>query len=64
MDTTTSSAVTVSGAASEGRSVGTFGVVDYIIFSLLFLVSAAIGIYFAVVDRRKKSSENYLLAGR
>ena len=48
----------------ENRSVGTFSVVDYCVFGGLFFISAAIGVYFAIVDRKKKSSENYLLAGR
>uniref|UniRef100_H2Z0C9 Sodium/solute symporter n=1 Tax=Ciona savignyi TaxID=51511 RepID=H2Z0C9_CIOSA len=42
----------------------TFSTADYAVFGSLFLVSAFIGLYFAFVDRNKKTSENYLLAGR
>ena len=40
---------------------------DYFVFISMLLVSAIIGIYFMIKDRRKqklKSLENYLLAGR
>ncbi|XP_050390523.1 sodium-dependent multivitamin transporter isoform X2 [Patella vulgata] len=42
----------------------TFGVVDYVLFSIILIISAAIGFFFAVKDRKKDSSSNFLLAGR
>lgn len=44
--------------------VAYFGLVDYIVFVALFLVSLAIGIYFAVVDRKSPDPEQYLMGGR
>lgn len=42
-----------------------FGVVDYIIFSLILLISTVIGIYFAWKTRKRETSPTeYLLAGR
>ena len=40
-----------------------FGTVDYAIFSAILIVSAAIGFYFAWVDRRKTTIKDYMLAG-
>lgn len=40
----------------------TFGTWDFVIFGLVLLLSAAIGIYFAWVDR-KKDSEEYMMGG-
>lgn len=45
-------------------NISAFTALDYVIFGCLFLVTAVIGIYFAIVDRKEKTSENYLLAGR
>ena len=59
MASTTSSSVIYT-----ANSEKTFHVADYVIFGALFLVSALIGLYFAIVDRNKKSTENYSLAGR
>ncbi|GAB1600201.1 sodium-coupled monocarboxylate transporter 1-like [Argonauta hians] len=41
----------------------TFSAVDYVMFALLLLVSAAIGIYYAIVDRKKKTTKDFLMAG-
>ena len=57
---TTQSAVPM----TSNNDIGGFTVLDYCIFGLLFLISAGIGIYFAFKDRKKKTSDNYLLAGR
>ena len=40
----------------------TFGTWDFVIFGLVLLLSAGIGIYFAWVDR-KKDSEEYMMGG-
>lgn len=37
---------------------------DYVVFSLTLLFSAAIGLYYAIVDRKKDSEKEFLLAGR
>ena len=47
----------------------TFEPVDYVVFSVLLMVSAAVGIYFAVQEHRNKSkceetTTDYLMAGR
>ena len=41
-----------------------FGIVDYIIFALTLLLSSTIGIYLAYRQRKKLSSNEYLLAGK
>ena len=41
-----------------------FGTVDYIIFALTLLLSSTIGIYLAYRQRKKLSSNEYLLAGK
>uniref|UniRef100_A0A8D2MZC4 Solute carrier family 5 member 12 n=1 Tax=Zonotrichia albicollis TaxID=44394 RepID=A0A8D2MZC4_ZONAL len=37
---------------------------DYIVFAALFLVSASIGVFFAVKERKKKTSKEFLVGGR
>ena len=37
---------------------------DYAVFALTLLASLSIGVYFAVADRRKNTTEDYLLGGR
>uniref|UniRef100_A0A8B9PDT3 Solute carrier family 5 member 12 n=1 Tax=Apteryx owenii TaxID=8824 RepID=A0A8B9PDT3_APTOW len=37
---------------------------DYVVFAALFLVSASIGIFFAIKERKKKSSKEFLVGGR
>ncbi|RUS84523.1 hypothetical protein EGW08_007692 [Elysia chlorotica] len=41
-----------------------FSPLDYVLFSAVLIVSAAIGLYNAWRDRRKRSLDDYLLAGR
>ena len=41
-----------------------FHAADYVVFALTLLLSAAIGVFYAIKDRKKNSSEEYLLAGR
>ena len=42
----------------------TFHAWDYVVFGVTLLLSAAIGLYYAIRDRNKNNSEEYLLAGR
>ncbi|XP_060555334.1 sodium-dependent multivitamin transporter-like [Ruditapes philippinarum] len=42
----------------------TFHPADYAVFGCTLAFSAAIGIFYAIKDRRKNNTENYLLAGR
>jgi Na+/proline symporter len=41
-----------------------FGTVDYVIFVLTLVVSAAIGIFYAWRDKKRQSTDNFLLGGR
>uniref|UniRef100_A0A3P9IT77 Solute carrier family 5 member 8 n=1 Tax=Oryzias latipes TaxID=8090 RepID=A0A3P9IT77_ORYLA len=49
---------------ASGTEANSFGVTDYVVFTLMLGASACIGVYFAWVDRRKKSSGNFLTGGR
>ncbi|XP_060576696.1 sodium-coupled monocarboxylate transporter 2-like [Ruditapes philippinarum] len=54
---------------ADGYSIDTgekrkFGTVDYVLFSLMFCFSAAIGFYHAYKDRNKKKTEDFHLGGR
>ncbi|NWI17278.1 SC5AC protein, partial [Crypturellus soui] len=37
---------------------------DYVVFAGLFLVSASIGVFFAIKERKKKTSKDFLVGGR
>ncbi|NXB24285.1 SC5AC protein, partial [Rhagologus leucostigma] len=37
---------------------------DYVVFAALFLVSASIGVFFAVKERKKKTSKEFLVGGK
>ncbi|NWR57304.1 SC5AC protein, partial [Bucorvus abyssinicus] len=37
---------------------------DYVVFAALFLVCASIGVFFAVKERKKKTSKEFLVGGR
>lgn len=41
-----------------------FQVWDYVVFGLTLCVSAAIGLYYAIKDRKKNSEKEFLLGGR
>lgn len=41
-----------------------FSLIDYTVFGIVLCISALIGIYFALVDRKKKSLDDFLLGGR
>ncbi|KAL5018667.1 hypothetical protein ScPMuIL_004389 [Solemya velum] len=42
----------------------TFHIVDYVLFSLTLLVSAAIGLFYAIKDRNKHDTAEFLVGGR
>ncbi|XP_066561563.1 sodium-coupled monocarboxylate transporter 1 [Amia ocellicauda] len=44
--------------------VGTFGIWDYVVFALMLIISAAIGIYYAIFDRGEKTTKDFLIGGR
>ncbi|NXJ01459.1 SC5AC protein, partial [Psophia crepitans] len=41
-----------------------FAAWDYVVFAALFLVSASIGVFFAVKERKKKTSNEFLVGGK
>ncbi|XP_052718701.1 sodium-dependent multivitamin transporter-like [Crassostrea angulata] len=41
-----------------------FGIPDYVIFVLTLVISAGIGLFYAWRDKRRQSTENFLLGGR
>lgn len=43
---------------------GSFVAVDYVVFALMLVVSAAVGVYYAWVDRGHRSSGDFLMGGR
>lgn len=54
----------VDGYSIDTGEKRTFGTVDYVVFSLMFCASAAIGFYHAYKDRHKKNTEDFHLGGR
>uniref|UniRef100_H2YWR7 Sodium-coupled monocarboxylate transporter 1 n=1 Tax=Ciona savignyi TaxID=51511 RepID=H2YWR7_CIOSA len=42
----------------------TFSVGDYVVFAIMLVASTLIGLFFAIRDRKKRNTEEYLLAGR
>ncbi|XP_041109855.1 sodium-coupled monocarboxylate transporter 1-like [Polyodon spathula] len=49
---------------SVSSAVGTFVVWDYAVFAGMLLISAAIGIYYAIADGGQKTSKDFLMGGR
>ncbi|XP_062338651.1 sodium-coupled monocarboxylate transporter 1 [Osmerus eperlanus] len=45
-------------------AVGSFVAEDYVVFALMLLVSAAIGVYYAIVGTGQSSSRDFLMGGR
>uniref|UniRef100_A0A673BKG1 Solute carrier family 5 member 8 n=1 Tax=Sphaeramia orbicularis TaxID=375764 RepID=A0A673BKG1_9TELE len=43
---------------------GSFAMGDYVVFALMLVMSAAVGIYYAWVDRDQRSSADFLMGGR
>uniref|UniRef100_A0A671LIN5 Uncharacterized protein n=1 Tax=Sinocyclocheilus anshuiensis TaxID=1608454 RepID=A0A671LIN5_9TELE len=48
----------------KSHTVGTFQVGDYVVFAFLFVVSSGIGVFFAIKERKKASSKEFLVGGR
>ena len=44
-------------------SYSKFSTVDYVLFGLILAVSTAIGIYYAIKDRRRNNTKTFLMAG-
>lgn len=44
--------------------IGSFVAADYAVFALMLLVSAAIGVYYAIVGRGQSSSREFLMGGQ
>uniref|UniRef100_A0A3P9CQZ1 Solute carrier family 5 member 8 n=1 Tax=Maylandia zebra TaxID=106582 RepID=A0A3P9CQZ1_9CICH len=45
-------------------AVTSFALADYVVFALMLVVSAAVGIYYAWVDRSRRNPGNFLTGGR
>ena len=41
-----------------------FSVVDYVVFSIMLVVSLGIGVYSAIQSRGRESTQDFLLGGR
>ncbi|XP_035227704.1 sodium-coupled monocarboxylate transporter 2-like [Stegodyphus dumicola] len=41
-----------------------FGTVDYVVFAAMLAISAGIGIWYAIVDRKKSDTQEFLMGGR
>ncbi|XP_076010514.1 sodium-coupled monocarboxylate transporter 1-like [Genypterus blacodes] len=50
--------------SGEPLVTGSFVAVDYVVFASMLMVSAAIGVYYAWVDREKTSTGEFLIGGR
>lgn len=49
----------------SGKAVlGSFGPADYVVFAVMLVVSAAVGVYYAWADRGPSSSGDFLTGGR
>eukprot|EP00079_Xenopus_tropicalis_P035067 XP_017948838.1 PREDICTED: sodium-coupled monocarboxylate transporter 2 [Xenopus tropicalis] len=48
----------------EIPTIKTFASWDYVVFAALFLVSAGIGVFFAIKERKKTSSADFLVGGK
>ncbi|CAK6949751.1 sodium-coupled monocarboxylate transporter 1-like [Scomber scombrus] len=50
--------------SGDSQVAGSFAVADYVVIALMLVVSAAVGVYFAWVDRGRGSSRDFLTGGR
>ncbi|XP_077316964.1 sodium-coupled monocarboxylate transporter 2 isoform X1 [Lithobates pipiens] len=48
----------------EEPPISNFSVWDYVVFGALLVVSASIGVFFAIKERRNKTSNEFLVGGR
>lgn len=44
--------------------VKSFAVWDYVVFAALFIISSGIGVFFAIKERKKATSREFLVGGR
>uniref|UniRef100_A0A8B9V2K1 Solute carrier family 5 member 12 n=1 Tax=Anas zonorhyncha TaxID=75864 RepID=A0A8B9V2K1_9AVES len=51
-------------AERSEKKINKFVVWDYVVFALLFLVCASIGVFFAIKGRKKKTSKEFLVGGK
>ena len=47
----------------ETKDTSKFTAVDYVMFGLMLAVSASIGLFYAIKDRKKANTKDFLLAG-
>lgn len=50
--------------SGEPLVTGSFVAGDYVVFAFMLMVSAAVGVYYAWVDRDQRSSGDFLIGGR
>lgn len=48
----------------EEPKISVFVVWDYVVFAALLVVSAGIGVFFAIKERKNKTSNEFLIGGR
>lgn len=46
------------------NKIFSFGPVDYIVFAIMLMVSAGIGVYFGFFSKSKNTTEEYLMGGK
>ncbi|XP_030573342.1 sodium-coupled monocarboxylate transporter 2-like [Drosophila novamexicana] len=63
MSGTTTLATSTSGPAASAAAL-TFGIADYLVFSLMLCASTAIGVYFGFFSKAKNTTEEYLRGGK
>lgn len=44
--------------------MGNFSIIDYIIFALVLIISASIGLFFGFCQKKKNTSDEVLLGNR
>uniref|UniRef100_A0A665TKR8 Solute carrier family 5 member 8 n=1 Tax=Echeneis naucrates TaxID=173247 RepID=A0A665TKR8_ECHNA len=50
--------------SGDTLGAGSFAVADYVVFALMLMVSAAVGVYFAWTGRGQRTSGDFLMGGR
>ncbi|XP_018555986.1 sodium-coupled monocarboxylate transporter 1 [Lates calcarifer] len=50
--------------SGDSPVTSSFAVADYVVFALMLVVSAAVGVYYAWADRGQRSSGDFLMGGR
>ncbi|XP_076970376.1 sodium-coupled monocarboxylate transporter 2 isoform X3 [Tamandua tetradactyla] len=48
----------------DGPQLKSFAVWDYVVFAALFVISSGIGVFFAIKERKKATSREFLVGGR